>query len=147
MPTTFMRLGFEEKTLRPDALRALVLETGPVGFTLDVGLNYYRGMPLSSIETFELVVDGERIADELILFEYNDKLFPPDQIPLAFTEFWSVKKDLRVNVYNGGLQPGRHTVELTLHLRNVYMMFAPGVWGMIDGSLTRELELTEGDAR
>jgi len=146
MPTTYMRLGFEDKVLRPDALRPLVL-TKPVGFSLDIGLNYYRGLPLSAIEDFELVVDGERIPDGLLLFEYNRKLFPLDQVRLAFTEFWSVKKDLRVLVYNGGLEPGRHTVDLTLHLRNVYMQFAPGVWGMVDGSMTRELELTEGDPR
>lgn len=142
-----MRLGYEEKILRPDALRALVLETGPVGFTLDVGLNYYRGQPLSAIETFELVVDGERIPAELMLFEYNDKVFTPNQIPLAFTEFWSVKKDLRVSVYNGGLASGTHAVELTLHLRNVSMRFAPGVWGMIDGSISRKLQLVEEGAK
>jgi hypothetical protein len=34
-------------------------------------------------------------------------------------------------------------VNLTLHLRNVYMQFAPGAWGMIDGSASRELVLQE----
>lgn len=138
-----MRLPYEAKVLRDDALRPLVLASGTVGFTLDVGLNYYRGMPLSSIETFDLVVDGEQIDDSLMLFEYNGKLFPRDQIALAFTEFWSIKKDLRVLVHNGGLEPGHHTVDLTLHVRNVYMQFAPGVWGMVDSSVARELELME----
>ena len=67
----------------------------------------------------------------------------PDQIGLACTDFWSVKKDLRIRAYQGGLAPGRHAVELTLHLRCPYMQFAPGVWGAIDGSATRELELQE----
>jgi hypothetical protein len=143
MPTSYMKLPHEVKVLKPDALRLLELEQGPVGFTLDVGLNYYRGLPLSTIEELALVVDGEAIPDNLLLFEYNDKLFPPSQIGLAFTEFWSVKKDLRIRAYQGGLAAGSHTIELTLHMRCPYMQFAPGVWGAIDSSATRELVLQE----
>jgi hypothetical protein len=141
MPTFYMKLPHEDKVLRPGALRQMVLDKGPVGFTLDVGLNYYRGLHLSTIEEVALAVDGVVIPAESLLFEYNGKLFPPSQIPLAFTEFWSVKKDLRIRAYGPGLAPGKHTVALTLHLRNPYMQFAPGVFGAIDGSATRELEL------
>jgi hypothetical protein len=141
-----LKLPYVGSVLRPGSLQPIVLETGVVGFTLDIGLNYYRGLPLSTIEQFELMIDGERIPDHLLLFEYNRKLFPLSQLSLAFTEFWSLKKPLRLRVYNGGLPVGDREVELTLILRSPYMQFAPGVWGMIDGSATRTLTLEEAAA-
>jgi hypothetical protein len=143
MATTYMKLPYEDRVLRPDALHPLRLSSGIVGFTLDVRLNYYRGLPLSAVENLELSVDGVRVPDHLVLAGLREKIFPLGQVRLAFTEHWPVKGVLRLNVYNGGLEPGRHQVNLTLHLRNVYMQFAPGVWGMIDGSASRELVLQE----
>jgi len=141
MATTYLKLPYVDSVLRPGALRAIVLDQGPVGFSLDVGLNYYRGLPLSAIERFELVIDGERIADHLLLFEHDRALYPLAQLSGAFAAFWSLKTPLRVRVYNGGIAPGAHEVEVTLILRSVYMQFAPGVWGMIDGSAARTLTL------
>lgn len=143
MTTTYLKLPYVDSVLRPGALRAVALAQGPVGFTLDVGLNYYRGLPLSTIERFELIVDGERIADHLLLFEYDRALFPLSALARAFTEFWSVKKPLRVRVYQGGLAPGDHEIGVTLLLRSPYMRLGPGAWGMIDGSASRTLTLEE----
>jgi Domain of unknown function (DUF6379) len=143
MATTYMKLPYEDRVLRPDALHPLRLSSGIVGFTLDVRLNYYRGLPLSAVENLELSVDGVRVPDHLVLAGLREKIFPLGQVRLAFTEHWPVKGVLRLSVYNGGLEPGPHQVNLTLNLRNVYMQFAPGVWGMIDGSASRELVLQE----
>jgi hypothetical protein len=136
-----MKLPYVDRVLRPDSLRELVLSSGVVGFTLDVRLNYYRGMPLSAIEDLELTVDGSVLPEHLVLVGLHEKLFPISQVRLAFSEHWPIKRSLRLNVYNGGLTSGVHQVDLTLHLRNVYMHFAPGVWGMIDSSASRQLEL------
>lgn len=141
MATSYLKLPYVDSVLRPGSLRAVRLDKGPVGFSLDVGLNYYRGLPLSAIERFELAVDGESVPDHLLLFEHDRTLLPLGQLAGAFTSFWSLKKPLRVLVYNGGLASGEHEVDLTLILRSVYMQFAPGVWGMIDGSAARTLTL------
>ena len=145
MTTTYLKLPYVDSVLRPGALRAVVLAGGPVGFTLDIGLNYYRGLPLSTIERFELTVDGERIADHLLLFEHDRTLLPLSALAQAFTEFWSVKKPLRVRVYQGGLASGDHEVGVTLVLRSPYMRLGPGAWGMIDGSASRTLTLQEAE--
>lgn len=147
MPTLFMKLPHEDKVLRPDALRELKLNEETAGFSLDVGLNYYRGLPLSAIEKFEIRVDGETIPTTLILVEYNEKLFTPEQLALAWTEFWGVKRRLRVKVFNGGLTDGAHEVSVTLDLRNVYMRFGPDAYGMVDGSATRTLDLQKEEAK
>ncbi len=51
MPTKFMKLGFDEQVLR-----GLRNEDG--GYVVEVGLNYYRGTPISAVERLELSVDG-----------------------------------------------------------------------------------------
>ena len=49
--------------LDDDALRA-----GDDGFELDVHLNWYRSLPLSSVHTVDLTVNGETIPREEITF-------------------------------------------------------------------------------
>lgn len=146
MPTSYMKLPYEDNVLRPGSLRDIQLETGSVGFSLDLGLNYYRGLPLSAVEEFELRIDGEKVPEHLLLFEFGGKLLTLSQLPLAMTEFWAVKKNLRVRVYNGGIPSGEHQVDVTLILRCVYMQFAPGIWGQIDNSASRTLTLEESAA-
>ena len=141
MPTSYMKLPYVDTVLRPDSLQPLVLEAGPVGYSLDIRLNYYRGQPLSAIEQFELVFDGEPVPPQLILLEYNRNLYRPEDLSLAFNEFWALKKPLRALVYQGAIAAGEHEVDLTLILRNVSMQFGPGRWGMIDGSARRTLRL------
>ena len=141
MPTLFMKLPHEDKVLRTDALRELRLNQEVVGFSLDIGLNYYRGLPLSAVEKLEIAVDGEALSPHLMLVELNEKLFMPEQLALAWTEFWGIKRDLHVKVFNGGLADGEHDVAVRLDLRNVYMQFGPGAYGMVDGSATRTLTL------
>ena len=91
MPTKFMKLGFEDKVLRR-------LVNTDDGYVLDVGLNYYRGTPLSAVERLELTVDGERVDDDRILVEINGKFLRLAQVPLAFTEYWGVKTPIRLHV-------------------------------------------------
>jgi hypothetical protein len=71
-----MKLPYEDRVLRPDALHPLRLSSGIVGFTLDVRLNYYRGLPLSAVENLELSVDGVRVPDHLVLAGLREKIFP-----------------------------------------------------------------------
>lgn len=142
MPTVYMKLPYEEQVLRPDALRAVRLGDGSSGFTLDLGLNYYRGQPLSAVEKLDVTIDGEPVDLSAAVCELGDKLLPPSQLPLAITEFWSLKKRLRLHINDHPLTPGRHQVDVVLHVRNVSMWFGNG-WGMIDGSASRELELQE----
>ena len=76
MPTKFMKLGFDEQVLR-----GLRNEDG--GYVLEVGLNYYRGTPISAVERLELSVDDERVDDERLLVEINGKYLRLYEVPLA----------------------------------------------------------------
>lgn len=141
MPTKFMKLGFDEKVLRRLANET---ESGTaIGYVLDVGLNYYRGTPVSAIERLELRVDGERVDDDRILVEVDGTFLRLPQIPLAFTAYWGVKTPIRLHVSGEPLTPGEHEVDLTCECRVVYMEFAPGVFGMLDASARTTMTVEE----
>ncbi len=142
MPTIYMKLPYEDQVLRPGALRQVRFGDGSTGFTLDIGLNYYRGQPLSAVETLKVTIDGRPVDMSMVVCQLGDALVPYGQLPLAITEFWSLRKRLRLHVGDHPLEPGRHLVDLVLHVRNVSMWFGNG-WGMIDGSVSRELDLEE----
>lgn len=141
MPTKFMRLGFDDKVLRRLANET---ESGaPTGYVLDVGLNYYRGTPVSAIERLELRVDGERVDDDRILVEVDGTFLRVPQVPLAFTLYWGVKTPIRLHVSGEPLAPGEHEVDLICQCRVVYMEFAPGVFGMFDASARTTMTVQE----
>lgn len=143
MATRFIKLGYDDRVLSGMHFRNITLNGRVVGFNLGVFLNYYRGLPVSCVENLELKVDGETIPPHLVCAVVNEKKFTIEQLQGLHAEFWGIRKRIDLEVYNGGLEPGEHEVELTLHLRNPYMRFAPRVYGMIDGSASKRMALAE----
>ena len=141
MATKFIKLGFDDRVLSERHFRPIVLNERVVGFNLGVYLNYYRGLHLSCIEQLELKIDGESVPPHLICIVANEKKFAIEQLASLHAEFWGIRKRIDLEVYNGGLAPGEHAVALTLHLRNPYMRFAPRVYGMVDGSASKNMVL------
>jgi len=138
-----MKLGFEDRVLSETHFRNIKLNGKVVGFNLGVFLNYYRGLPVSCIENLEVKVGGETVSPHLVCAVVNEKKFSVEQLASLHAEFWGIRKKIDLEIYNGGLEPGEHEVELTLHLRNPYMRFAPRVYGMIDGSASKKMALGE----
>src|SRR3954469_10471625 len=60
------------------------------GFELDVQLNWYRSLPLSSVNTVELVVNGEAVPRHGITFAVNDREYSLDELPARWEEMWFV---------------------------------------------------------
>ncbi|MDO4259263.1 MAG: DUF6379 domain-containing protein [Actinomycetaceae bacterium] len=141
MPTKFMKLGFDDKVIR----RVANVSQGdvPIGYTVDVGLNYYRGTPISAVERLELHIDGQRVPDDAILVEINGTYLRIHELPLAFTEYWGVKTPLRLHVTAEPLSAGEHDVEFICEARVVYMQFAPGVFGKFDASARATVKVEE----
>jgi sugar phosphate isomerase/epimerase len=142
MPTFFMKLGFDGHVIQ--GADNLLIHGRPAGVTVDLGINYYRGLPASAIEKLELAIDGEPVDPSIILFGLHDKLVPFDLVPLLFDEFWGAKDTARLHIFNGGLTPGAHQLDVTLHLRNVSMQFGPGQYGFIDSSASGTVTVGQG---
>ena len=144
MPTKYIKTGFEDRVIRSDGFYKILLNGKEAGFNLDLRLNYYRGLPLSSVETLELTIDGKKIPETNMFAELNGKVFSIGHLKELFMEYWGIKSVMHLRVYNYNLAPGAHDVELTLLLRRPYMMFGPGEHGAIDSSASKQLTLAEG---
>ena len=62
-----------------------------------------------------------------------------------YREYWGSKTPAQLLIYNYGLEPGEHDVNVTLEFKSPYMDFGPGEYGVIDGSAEELLQL--GTAR
>jgi hypothetical protein len=107
--------------LRDDALRA-----GDDGFELDVRLNWYRSLPLSSVRTLELALDGEPVAREEIAFGVNGREYALDDLPARWDETWFVLDAATLRVRRPLARRGE-PAEVTVRLgtRIPYILVAP----------------------
>jgi hypothetical protein len=116
-------MGASVKLIKEDSLR--VVEDG---FTFDVRLNWYRSLPLSSVDVLKVSIDGEQVPAGQILFEINDHQYPLTALVNQFEEFWFVQDFARLHVRQTGKinQGESHTLEAEISLRFPYMMIGPG---------------------
>lgn len=143
MATFFMKLGFTERVIQEEGFYNVLLNGEKVGVNIDLCINYYRGLPVSCIQELQVKIDGEEIPQYLMLFSLNEKKFPADRLPQLFEEYWGIKEIAHLLIFNSGIEDGEHEVEVTLHFRNPYMQFAPGVYGAIDSSGKKVMKLKE----
>jgi hypothetical protein len=108
--------------LDDDALRA-----ADEGFELDVHLNWYRSLPLSSVKTVELTVNGERIPRDAISFAVNGGDYTLDELAERWDEIWFVLDAATLRVRGLPIAAGDDAeVSLRLGNRIPYILIGPG---------------------
>jgi hypothetical protein len=108
--------------LDDDALRA-----ADDGFELDVHLNWYRSLPLSSVKTLELTVNGERIPREAISFAVNGNAYTLDELAERWEEIWFVLDAATLRVHGLPIAAGDAAdVRIRLGNRIPYILIGPG---------------------
>ena len=131
-----MRMKFAD-IIKPNSFKPIYINGQKQGFSFDIQLGYYRGHYLSDIDCFEVLVDGEKMAQEGITLELDGKEFTTYQFAHAETEFWSQVAIARVNVLKkGGLLAGEHELTLNLMLRIPYMAIGPQMYMPLDSGDT-----------
>ncbi len=104
------------------------LQVAPDGYTFNVRLNWYRSLPVSSVEKLTITLDGEAVPAEQIRFEINHRQFRLEELENQVEEFWFVQDSARLRV----LQPGEvavgetHTLYTEMTLRFPYIAIGPG---------------------
>ena len=107
--------------LADDALRATA-----DGFELDVRLNWYRSLPLSSVKTLELTVDGEAIPGDEITFAVNGHVYSLGSLAERWDETWFVLDTATLRVRRPLVRAGdRVAVHLKLGTRIPYILLGP----------------------
>jgi len=108
--------------LDDDALR--VAEDG---FELDVHLNWYRSLPLSSLKTVELTVNGESIGRDEITFVHEGREYGLDELAERWDELWFVLDAATLRVPRATLVKAgeEHQVSVRLGNRIPYILIGP----------------------
>jgi hypothetical protein len=107
--------------LDDDALRA-----DDDGFELDVHLNWYRSLPLSSVSTVELTVNGEPVARDEITFVVNGGAYGLDDLSELWEEMWFVLDAATLRVRRPLVRRGQDAeVALRLGSRIPYILVGP----------------------
>jgi len=121
-----MDLGFS-KGICEGSVRNFSINGKPYGFQFDVRLNYYRGLFLSCIDQFGVLVDGQEADPMDLTFSINNKDFSPFNLSENISEFWNVLHKAKVSVRRpGGLTAGQHEIKLILMLRSPYLPLPGG---------------------
>jgi hypothetical protein len=107
--------------LDDDALRAT-----DDGFELDIHLNWYRSLPLSSVSTVELTVNGEDVPRDEITFAVNGVDHALDELVERSEEMWFVLDPATLSVRRPLVRAGE-TAEVRIRLGNriPYLLIGP----------------------
>lgn len=95
------------------------------GFQVRVRISYYRGIPLSLLDGYEIEVDEEKFTNDVISFSLDNKEYIPCTQLGNYTEKrWEYgdKAYLRVTK-KGGLPQGLHHVKVTQKIAVPYLPF------------------------
>ncbi len=114
-------MSLSTSMLGDDALRAF-----DGGFELDIHLNWYRSLPVSSVATIELTVAGEEIPRDEITVEVNGSSSRLDELPARWDEEWFVLDPATLRVRRPLIRTGeRVDVHLKLGSRVPYILVGP----------------------
>lgn len=116
-------MGAQVQLIRENSLRLV-----DDGYAFDVRLNWYRSLPLSSVEILSVKVDGNQVPLEQIVFEINNHQYSQAELLERFEEFWFVQDFATLRVRQPEkMNPGEsHTLEAEISLRFPYMQIGPG---------------------
>jgi hypothetical protein len=114
------------------------------GYQFDIRLSYYRGHFLSVIDKFGVKIDGQEVDTERIKFCLHGKEFGICQLPGLVSEYWLITEPATIKIFRpGGLDSGKHNVDVTLMFHSPYMPVSDTGYMPIDGCGSKILELTE----
>ena len=99
-----------------------IIENGQTtGFQLNVRITYYRGVPLSCIDGYDIVVDGESFSSDKIRYFVNGRTYTTAEAAEETKARFQFYAPLTIFVSKpGGLTPGVHDVQVVEKLRISY---------------------------
>ncbi len=104
-----------------------VFEDGKaIGFQVRVRISYYRGIPVSLLEGYEIVVDDETYTNKDISFSLDgEKFYTMEELGYHPELRWEFGDKAYLHIAKpGGLKRGLHTVKVTQYINVPYLPFA-----------------------
>jgi hypothetical protein len=112
--------------LDKDVVRDDALHADDCGFALELHHHWYRSLPLSSIATLDLTLDGEPVSSGDLTIHANQDTYTFAEIEEQFDKWWFTTDAITVTATRPGFTAGsRHRVELDLGLLIPYLIIGP----------------------
>ena len=112
---------FEKYIICNRGFRNVIQDGQTTGFQLNVRISYYRGIPLSCVEGFDVTVDGEAFSPDKMRYAIGDRTFTVGEAAQAESVRWPVGDPLTLILSKpGGLAPGLHDIQVVERLRISY---------------------------
>lgn len=91
------------------------------GFAFTLRLNWYRALPLSSID-LAVRIDGEQVDAGSVTLAVDGETYPLADLPERSERMWFVADGAQIRVRRDGrLAPGTHELSVTLRSRIPYI--------------------------
>ena len=105
---------FDRYLITADSFKNSTDENGAVvGYSFAVRIGYYRGLAISMVEPFDIIVDGEVVDPDDVTFTVSGQTFTYGEMESRADVRWEMQDDAMLTVTKvGGLAPGEHDVEL-----------------------------------
>lgn len=115
---------YERFILCQDSLKNVEAYGKITGFSFQVRIPYYRGIPLCMLEDLKVFVDGVEYGKDQFKFKVSGGAFTLDEMPTITFFRWEFGEKAEIIVDKpGGLSPGEHDVRVEILLRISYMPF------------------------
>ena len=138
-----MRINFVD-VVCDNSLKNTYVGDQVMGYQFDIRLSYYRGQFLSVIDELEVMVDGQKVPDEVITFCLKGEEYGIAQLHDLVNVFWPIIEPATIRVHApGGLAAGEHEVEVKLMFHSPYMPISDTEYMPIDGCGSKTLTLQE----
>ncbi len=115
-------MGAAVKLIRDDSLRA-----GQDGYSFEVNLNWYRSLPVSSVDVLKIALDDESVPLDQVRFEINGHQYALGELAERYEEFWFVQDSAVLKVLQAGkVKAGEaHRLDAEMSLRFPYIQIGP----------------------
>lgn len=132
----------EKQVIQSVGFRNISSEGKVVGFQLKIRLPYYRGVYLSQIKMGSLVVDGEEITKDHIIWRVNGTDYTWQEMMVSRNVHWSPLELVTLIVDKpNGLKQGYHDLKYSYACTHSYM--PPSLESIIDPYKEELVYLTE----
>ena len=114
-------------TLEANVLGADALRSTPTGYEVDVGLAWYRSLPLSCVENVSIAINGRDVPREDIRVLYEGSALTFDDLAERVEDWWFIQDRLTLQVSDPApLQEGsKAELEVELATRIPYIIIGP----------------------
>ena len=137
-----MTQDMEKQVIQSVGFRNIVTEGKVTGFQLKIRLPYYRGVYLSQVKVGSLVVDGQEITKDHILWRLGGTDFTWQEMLTARQVHWHPLELVTLVVdLPGGLKQGFHDLKYSYCCTHSYM--PPALEDLMDPARPETVYLTE----